>query len=101
MSKPTIATVKSFIRKNQGKLYIRFHSAFDGMVDGVRYHDGPREFHPAQPGAHVSNSFGINGAWFVGNSRDRLTPLNETEFSGFHVYNCCGSFDIAVKSLNL
>lgn len=98
MSKPTMATVKSFVRKNQGRLYIRYHSAFDGMVDAVRYHEGPREFHLTQPGEHVSNSLGIQGAWFVGSSRDYLTPLAENGFSGFHVSNCCGSFDLAVKA---
>ena len=97
MSKPTMATVKSFIRKNQGKLYIRCKSSFDGMVDGVRFDNGA-QFTPAQPGTHAEHSLGINGAWFVGRSRDYLTPINEAGFTGFHVYNCCGSFDLAIKA---
>ena len=98
MTKVTMATIKSFIRRNEGKLYIRCKSTFDGMVDGVRPVDGKPEFTPAQPGAHAENSMGINGAWFVGGSRDYLTPISENGFVGFHVYNCCGSFDIAVRA---
>lgn len=98
MSKITMNTVKSFVRKNEGKLHIRCLSSFDGMVDGVRPVDGKREFTPAQPGAHTEHSLGINGAWFVGRSRDYLTPLTENGFTGFHVYNCCGSFDLAVRA---
>ena len=33
MTKATIATLKSFIKKNQGKLYIKKKSSFDGMTD--------------------------------------------------------------------
>lgn len=97
MSKITMATIKSFIRKNEGKLLIRCLSDFDGMTDCVQPHSGPREFHPAQPGEH-SNSLGVQGAWFVGGSRNNLSPLNENGFIGFHVYNCCGSFDLAIRA---
>lgn len=101
MAKITMATVKSFIRKNEGKLYIRTKSSFDGMVDGVR--DCPdRDWSLAlapDAGHNHSNQLGIHGAWFVGGSRDYLQPITDGEFTGFHVYNCCGSFDLAVRAV--
>ena len=35
MSKVTLATLKSFLKNNEGKIYFQEHSAFDGMVDCV------------------------------------------------------------------
>lgn len=106
MSKITMATVKSFIRRNEGKLYIRTKSSFDGMTDCVQQ-CSDRDWTSVQPsdeGGFLdnakgrSNTLGIRGAWFVGQSRDYLKPVSEGSFTGFHVYNCCGSFDIAVKA---
>jgi len=98
MSKVTMATIKSFVRKNQGKLYIRTKTSFDGMTDGCEP-CADRSFTPAQQ-SDLSNApthtLGIMGAWFVGQSRDYLTPINEGGYIGYHVYNCCGSFDLAV-----
>mgnify|MGYP001171359634 CR=1 FL=1 len=95
MKKITMATVKSFIRKNEGRLYIRTLSAFDGMTDCCERCED-RSFQPAQPGRH-KETLGIAGAWFVGGSRDSLMPIEEGEFTGFHIYNCCGSFDLAIR----
>ena len=35
MSKITKATFKSFLRKNEGRLFIKCKSSFDGMTDSV------------------------------------------------------------------
>lgn len=99
MKKITMATIKSFIRKNEGRLFIRTKSSFDGMTDCVQ-ECRDRDFSPAlqsdlnQPGY----THGIAGAWFVGESRDYLSPISEDGFTGFHVYNCCGSFDLAIRA---
>ena len=96
----TLATVKAFIRKHRAELLISTLSEFDAGTDGVQ-HSGNRAFVPAQDpdeGHNHSNCLGIRGAWFVFGSRDYFTPLERDGVKGFHVYNCCGSFDIGVRS---
>ena len=98
-SKPTMATIKSFIRKNDGKLFINVKSKFDGMIDGVSL-DRNSQFSVAlkpEPDRNHENCKGVQGAWFVGSSRDHLTPFDNGVFMGYEVYNCCGSFILAVK----
>lgn len=99
MSKVTMATIKSFVRKNQDKLYISCLSSFDGMTDCVQQSDDC-SFAPAKP-TELNNSgthtLGIRGAWFVGHSRDYFTPFSDSGFVGYEVSNCCGNFRIAVK----
>jgi hypothetical protein len=78
----TIATVKSFIRKNRQSLLICYCSHFDGMTDSTQHNDNP-QFVPA-------------GAWFVGRSRDFLSAFDDGERVGFSVSNACGSFILAI-----
>ena len=47
MAKATMATVKLFIRKNAGNLFITTHSKFDGMVDCVMPCEDS-QFHPVK-----------------------------------------------------
>ena len=97
MSKITIATVKSFIRKNRESLLIKTGSRFDGMTDCVQQCEN-QNFRPAMSTDHaIERTYGINGVWFVGSSRDYITPFERDGLRGFNIYNCCGSFDLAVK----
>jgi len=93
--KTTLATVKSFIRKNPDTLLINVKSAFDGMTDCCQpEHAG---FTKAQPETqNQRNTLGVCGAWFVGGSRDYFTPYNVNGLTGFEVSNCCGHFILAV-----
>lgn len=107
--KITVATVKSFIRKNRSNLLINVESSFDGMADGVR-DTGSREFHPivardywdSEAGRYVeasqdcSNTLGIRGVWLVGGSRNSLSRFENDKVQGFRVYNCCGAWTVAV-----
>lgn len=95
--KITLTTIKSFIKKNQGKLYISNLRSFDGMVDGEK-ECSDKSFRPAETDTHhPTNSLGIKGAWFVFGSRDSFQAIEEEGYTGFRVYNCCGSFKLAVK----
>ena len=98
MKKITMATLKSFIRKNAGKLFVKNLSHFDSMTDCVEQcHD--RQFREAQAtDEHGDHSLGIRGVWCVRGSRDWFTAYNEKGFRGIEVYNCCGSFIIAVRA---
>ena len=97
MTKITLTTVKSFIRKHQADLLISSRSTFDGMVDGCRS-TGEKEFSPAVGAEYFhSNNMGLAGAWFVFDSRDHFSPYEDDEVSGIEVYNCCGNFILAAK----
>lgn len=102
MKKATMATVKSFIRKNEGKIYINVKSSFNGMSDCVEQHKDQSFFLAHKADSNHSHNFGIQGAWFVGSSRDSITRIEKMidgcKAEGFHIYNCCGSFDIVVKT---
>lgn len=93
--KTTLATIKSFIKKNQD-LYINCKSRFDGMVDCVMPNDNS-QFHLAKRVDSHKNTLGIAGAWFVFGSRDYFREYEDAEFKGYEVYNCCGSFILATK----
>lgn len=99
MSKITLATVKSFVRKNGPALHILKKSRFDGMTDGCES-TGDREFSPVLKSDLDcdKHTLGIAGAWFVGSSRDYFTPFEKDGFKGFEVYNCCGHFTLAIRA---
>jgi hypothetical protein len=95
MPKITKATVKSFIKKNQGNLFINVKSEFDGMTDGCERRNAG--FVPAkETWDHLINTLGVQGAWFV-DSRNSFRAYEDETFAGIDVYNCCGSFVLAVK----
>lgn len=95
--KITLATVKSFIRKNWANLHIKCTSDFDGMDDSI-HHDPSAQFHPVKQDDRgcESNTLGIAGAWFVKGSRDYFSAYEDRLMVGIDVSNCCGSFILAV-----
>jgi len=98
--KTTLATVKSFIKREakNGNLYIKVNSSFDGMVDCVMpVEDSFRKVETLN--LEEKNSLGIRGAWFVGHSSDSFDDFSDDNFIGYRVYNCCGTFFIAMKKL--
>ena len=93
--KITLATLKSFINKNQ--VYIKMESSFDGMSDMVEY-DRNAKYTPAQKtDDHIKSTLGIKGLWLVGGSRNYFRYFEDETFYGIDVTNCCGSSLIAVK----
>jgi len=96
--KITMATVKSFVKKNRENLFITTKSRFNSMSDMVES-DSSASFQAATPGNinNTEHTLGIAGAWFVGQSRDYLKSYEDILFTGIEVYNCCGSFILAVK----
>ena len=94
----TLATIKSFIRKNRDRLLISTRSRFDGMTDGCEPCRN-KEFRAANlTENHPSNTLGIAGAWFVGGSRNSFQAYSDDTYTGYEVYNSCGTFILAVKS---
>jgi len=97
--KITLATIKSFIRKNKEHLHIDCKSSFDGMVDCVM----PCKGHGFEKATMVdkghAHNLGIDGAWFVGQSRDSFSNVVSDDYEGFYISNCCGSFSIAIPKI--
>ena len=92
----TRATIKSFINKNAGDIYINVKSSFDGMIDGCRdYHDGFKKAEKSDD--YAKYNLGISGAWFVGQSRDYFEAFSNDNYEGYKVYNSCGGFYLAIK----
>jgi hypothetical protein len=97
VAKITKATFKSFVKKNRADLMINCKSSFDGQVDCVMPNENAG-FHKAVDADHFhENNLGIQGVWLVGGSRDYFREFNENGLRGIDVYNCCGSFIVAVK----
>lgn len=96
MKKITLATLKKFIRENEGKLKIKINSNFDGMSDMVvSVQDNFRDVQKTEK--FEKNTLGISGLWLVGSSRDSITKYDNEEFEGFSIYNCCGSQILAIS----
>ena len=109
MSKITKSTVKSFLRKNEGKLFIKCKSSFNAMTDGVEASRNQAyrplvkiQRDPARSFVSESDNtlgYGIgSGVWLVGDSRDYFRAISEAGFEGYEVYNSCGCFIVAVKA---
>lgn len=101
--KITLATVKSFIKKNEGNLYINVKSSFDGMIDGcASQHDGfvkaEKDNTQSLNSDYHDRTQGIKGAWFVGSSRDYFKPFDNIggDMTGIEVSNSCGHFILAI-----
>lgn len=100
--KITKASFKSFLKKNKGNLFILNESHFDGMQDMVVNKDNP-QWLPLQekPDSRcVENDLGYKGIYLVNGSRDTFEDFQDANgMKGISVYNCCGSFIVAVKPL--
>jgi hypothetical protein len=99
MSKITVATVKSFIRKHPDAL-IKVQSDFDGMTDCV-CNDPEAEWHPLEKRdpehAFEKTTLGYKGVWFVGHSRDWVRAYDDDGMTGFEVTNSCGCWIVAIR----
>lgn len=101
IKKPTMATVKAFIKNNRETLWINVKSSFDGMVDGcVSLNDGftkaTEDKTQSIDSSYYRATQGIKGAWFVGQSRDYITRYESESMMGFDISNSCGHFILAI-----
>ena len=100
-AKPTLASLKSFIRKNRNDLLLKVTSSYSCMIDGCEYYK-EATFTPVQnTDRDAKYTLGISGVWWVANgSRNYITPFDNGEYLGYEVSNCCGNFTLAVKKGN-
>lgn len=91
MAKVTMATIKSFIRKNGDNLFVKIKTSFDGMTDGIE------EVNSDWKSVKQEDAIGFNGVYCVGHSRDCIREFETDTHKGFAVSNCCGSGIIAIE----
>lgn len=94
--KITMATVKSFVRKNANKgIFVNVKSSFDGMTDMCEARNSGFMIADKDETC-VENTLGLCGVWLVGNSRDYFTAYEDDKFIGITYYNSCGKGIIAI-----
>lgn len=94
--KITLATLKSFAKRNSNKLFVKEVSSFDGMTDCVESLKCDwRETSINNKTKYYST--GIDGVYTVGGSRDYFHIHEDTVYYGIEVSNCCGRSILAIK----
>lgn len=88
--KITLATLKTFFNKNSDNIYIKELSRFDGMVDCVM--PTKDDFSKVERKEVNDRDLGFSGCWLVGSSRDSIAVYEDDIYTGFQVYNSCGSW---------
>lgn len=95
--KITLATIKSFIRKNRAELLVNVKSSFDSSIDGQSSrNDGFKR--ATESDCPCANNLGISGLWFVGGGRNFFDPYSENGLTGYKIGNCCARFIVAIKA---
>jgi len=89
--KITLATFKAFLNKNSDNIFVKELSRFDGMVDCVM--NVKDDFSQVKRSENISeHDLGFSGCWLVGSSRDSISVYEDDIYTGFQVYNSCGSW---------
>lgn len=90
--KLTLASLKSFAKRNAENLYAKENSSFDGMTDMVE-----RNREAKWRKVPLDKAYGHEGVYLVGSSRDRFGWYEDDQYIGISVYNCCGDGILATK----
>lgn len=98
MSKITKATLKSFIRNNKDKLYIKVSGSFDGMQDCIDFRKS--EFKPVIfTDQQIEYTLGVKGAWILDTrASNSFETFKDENFTGIKVSNCCSYFTVAIPN---
>jgi hypothetical protein len=97
--KITMATLKSFAKRNSTRIHYKVKSSFDGQTDMVEdVSDATWKLSKLIPGNSYYRS-GIDGIYTVGSSRDYLKLYEDPIWIGIEVSNCCGCSILAIKKI--
>lgn len=92
--KITKATIKSFIRKNKDEIMVLHTNRFDAYCDGVRPVSEPfeRVEFRIENGKEVPSYLSVP----LDIRHNIFKPYNKNGMIGFEVYNCCGTYVVAI-----
>lgn len=93
MKKATIATVKSFVKKNYGDIYSK--STYDHN-DNNGHYDDKKFIHNSYSDNHPEYKIGLSNVWIV-SDKNFVQPYDDAEYAGYRVSNCCRTFIVAIK----
>ena len=94
--KITLATLKSFAKRNSDNLFVKKCSSFDGMTDCVEVVKSDWRKTEISDKTNYYKT-GIDGVYTVGCSRDYFEIFEDSTYYGIEVYNCCGRSILAIK----
>lgn len=97
MSKITKSTLKAFINKNQGNLFSKEKSSFDGMVDCVMQNNNTGFNKVESIDIASKNTLGIKDVWLVDGSANYFALYEDEKFIGIEGTNCCGNWIVAIR----
>ena len=94
----TAITVRSFVKRNEGKVFIKKTAEFDGMTDCVE--QIVDNWHEADYCLDIRRGIGLQGVYII-DGRTYYYPYEDSEFVGYRYSNCVESGMIAVKRSEL
>lgn len=94
----TAITVRSFVKRNEGKVFIKKTAEFDGMTDCVEQVSD--NWHKAEYCLNIRRGIGLQGVYII-DGRTYYYAYEDSEFVGYRYSNCVERGIIAVKRSEL
>lgn len=94
----TAITVRSFVKRNEGKVFIKKTAEFDGMTDCVE--QIMDNWHEAKYCLDIRRGIGLQGVYII-DGRTYYYAYEDSEFVGYRYSNCVERGIIAVKRSDL
>ena len=94
----TAITVRSFVKRNEGKVFIKKTAEFDGMTDCVE--QIMDNWHEAEYCLDIRRGIGLKGVYII-DGRTYYFAYEDSEFVGYRYSNCVERGIIAVKRSDL
>lgn len=94
----TAITVRSFVKRNEGKIFIKKTAEFDGMTDCVE--QIMDNWHEAEYCLDIRRGIGLKGVYII-DGRTYYYAYEDSEFVGYRYSNCVERGIIAVKRSDL
>lgn len=94
----TAITVRSFVKRNEGKVFIKKTAEFDGMTDCIEQISD--NWHEAEYCLDIRRGIGLQGVYII-DGRTYYYAYEDSEFVGYRYSNCVERGIIAVKRSEL
>jgi hypothetical protein len=93
----TLATIKSFIRKNKENLFIRTTRSYD-LIESFSKTSDNLNFRPIEStDLSIQYTLGIKDVWIAGQGRDGFLAYENDKYIGYDIYNVCHAFNLVIK----